>query len=68
MKRPLEQDQRTLESVFPSRYPNRTTSTRPSTPADRNQNRKGNSRGHGNVMESKADAWEKAQMKKIQNR
>ncbi|KAK9926069.1 hypothetical protein M0R45_023322 [Rubus argutus] len=68
MKRPMGQDQRTLESVFPSRYPNRTTSTRPSTPADINQNRKGNSRGHGNAVESKADAWEKAQMKKIQNR
>ncbi|XP_062029784.1 remorin 4.2 isoform X1 [Rosa rugosa] len=70
IKRPMGQDQKTLdlEKAFPSRYPNRGNSIRPPTPADGNQNRKGNSRGHGNAVETKADAWEKAQMKKIQNR
>ncbi|KAL6183044.1 hypothetical protein ACLB2K_044455 [Fragaria x ananassa] len=70
MKMPMGQDQRALdlESVFPSRYANRGNSIRPSTSADGNQSRKGNSRGHGNAVETKADAWEKAEMKKIQNR
>ncbi|XP_050376515.1 remorin 4.2 [Argentina anserina] len=72
MKMPMGQDQRALDlqSVFPSRYPNHGNSTtaRPSNPADGNQNRKGNSKGHGNAVETKADAWEKAEMKKIQNR
>lgn len=67
MRKPVGQDQRTLKSAFPSRYPNRASSTRPSTPADGYQNRKGSSTGH-NTLETEADAWEKAQIKKIQRR
>ncbi|XP_050122912.1 uncharacterized protein LOC126600368 isoform X2 [Malus sylvestris] len=60
-------DQRAQESAFPSRYPNRASSSRPSTPANGYQNQKGSS-GRRNAADAKADAWERAQMKKIQRR
>ncbi|XP_050151560.1 remorin 1.4-like isoform X1 [Malus sylvestris] len=56
-------DQREL----PSRYPNRASSSRPSTPGNGYQNQRGSSVGRNDV-ETKPDAWERAQMKKIQRR
>lgn len=47
-----EQDQRMQESTFPSRKPSRSSSMRPTS----------------DVVESKADSWEKAQLRKINKR
>ncbi|EOY21977.1 Uncharacterized protein TCM_014147 [Theobroma cacao] len=62
-----EQDYRRQESALTTRKPGHSSSARPMTMEAGDQRWKGNS-SQLNVVETKADAWEKAQMEKVNRR
>ncbi|EXC11025.1 hypothetical protein L484_015245 [Morus notabilis] len=66
MRRSVAREDKVSERASPAKQPSRASSVRQATPADRYQMQKGTS-SRQNGIESKADAWEKAQMKKVQS-
>ncbi|KAJ9140517.1 hypothetical protein P3X46_031156 [Hevea brasiliensis] len=65
IRNPAEQDHRVQGTFMPARKPSRLASTKPMASTD--QRRKGTST-RSEVVESKIDSWEKAQLRKINKR
>ncbi|XP_022738000.1 remorin 4.1-like [Durio zibethinus] len=66
-RKSMEQDYRRQESTLPTTKPRRSSAARPMTKEAEDQRMKG-TYSPLNVLETKADAWEKAQLEKVNKR
>lgn len=67
LNKSIGQEREAQERAFPIPNPSHTSSMRPTPSADRYQNQMRDS-SRGNDVETKADAWEKAEKTKIKKR